>query len=178
MTYIRWGRSDCPNAATVLYEGFVGGAWFSVGGGTSSFICLPDEPEYVQTEECYDCSLVSSAEYETRNQVFPSETYQYDAVCVSCLALEKTTIVMMPGKTSCPSSFQTEYSGYLMSTYPSFNHATDAICVDGNAESMLGSHEDHNGAALYFVAADCSSSFIPCGPYKHRIPISCVVCSY
>ena len=65
-----------------------------------------------------------------------------------------------------------------MSTYPSFGHATDAICVDGNAESMLGSHEDDNGAELYFAAADCSSSFIPCGPYKHRIPISCAVCSY
>ncbi len=84
---------------------------------------------------------------------------------------------MIPGRASCPSSLQTEYSGYLMSTRSDFGHATDAICVDENAESILGSHENTEGAMLYFAAADCKFSFIPCAPYKHLVPISCAVCS-
>ncbi len=154
------------------------GAYYNDDGGMSSLGCLTNEPEYIQTEQCRECSLTYSTEYESHDQVFSSETSQYDAVCVACLALEKTTIIMIPGKASCPSSLQIEYSGYLMSTRNNFDHATDAICVDGNAENMLGSHENTEGATLYFVAADCDYSFIPCGPFKHEIPISCAVCSY
>ncbi len=176
--YIRWGRTECPTGATVLYDGFVSGSFYYQPGGMSNLLCLPNEPDYVQTEQCQEYSTLYSTEYETHDQVFSRETHQYDAVCVFCLALEKNSIVMMPGKVSCPNSLQTEYSGYLMSTKYSHDHPTDAICVDGNAEVFLGSDQDTNGATLYFAVADCNHSFLPCGPYKHLVPISCAVCSY
>ncbi len=86
--YIRWGRTECDNGATVLYEGFVsGGSYWDHPGGMSSPICLPNNPTYVQTEECEERSEIYTTEYESNNQVFPGNTDQYDAVCVACLLI-------------------------------------------------------------------------------------------
>ncbi len=39
-----------------------------------------------------------------------------DAVCVACLLIGESSTLMIPGTPNCPSSLQTEYSGYLMTT--------------------------------------------------------------
>ena len=177
--YTRWGRTECPSGTTDLYEGFVGGAWYSRNSGVSNYLCLPNSPKYVQTEEIIILSSIYSAEYKTfASTIFGSDIHDYDIPCVVCLA-PRTTSVMVPGTPDCPNSLTIEYSGYLMSSASNArDHSTDVICVDSNPETMLGSEEDTNGATLYIVGADCTESFMPCGPYKHDVPLSCAVCSY
>ncbi len=174
--YTRWGRTECSSGNTELYQGFVGGTWYSDGGGLGSLLCLPDTPSYVQTSSVSTYTHIYSAEYETQNKVFDVDTNNYDIPCVVCLAPSHSTSVMIPGTPSCPNSLILEYSGYLMSSRES--HAVDAICVDDNPEKLLSSDQNTDGALVYFVVADCNASFMPCDPYKHQVPLSCAVCSY
>ncbi len=174
--YTRWGRTECPSGATVLYVGFVGGSWHNDVGGLSNPICLPDVPVYIETEQAPIYSQIYSTEYESRDKVFDIDTDDYDIPCVVCTA-PRTSTIMIPATPNCPSGVTLEYSGYLMASSHNHNHPTDAICVDSNPETVLGSEENEDGALLYFVVADCHTSFMPCDPYKNFVPMSCAVCS-
>ena len=156
-----------------------GGSFYDYPGGMSSPICLPNTPTMYKQNSNEERSEIYTTEYESNNQVFPGNTDQYDAVCVACLLIGRSSTLMVPGTPSCPGTLQLEYSGYLMTSTKNNNaHATDAICVDGTPESMLGSDQNTDGALLYFVTADCNASFMPCDPYQHHVPMSCAVCSY
>ncbi len=177
MIYTRWGRTECPSGTTDLYEGLVGGTWYSDDGGVSNLLCLPDTPTYIQTGQSSQYSYIYSAEYESGNQAFPGNTNNYDIPCAVCLA-PRTSTVVIPGTPNCPDSLILEYSGYLMSNRNDHDHATDALCIDGNPEIVPVSDQNTDGALLYFVVANCDDSFLPCDPYKHLVPLSCAVCSY
>ena len=49
-TYVRWGRTTCPgNQSTeVVYSGRAGGSWYHSNGGATNYICMPDNPDYLQ----------------------------------------------------------------------------------------------------------------------------------
>ncbi len=177
--YTHWGRIDCPSHATVLYEGFVAGTMYKDESGTSSLLCLPNKPEYVQSEAVGAYSSLYSTEYQTRNAVFTGDTEDYDVPCAMCISPQGSATVMLPATPNCPSGLNTEYRGYLMSERnEGSGHPTETICVDDYPETLMGSSDNENGALLFFVAASCNYSFMPCGPYKHLVPLSCAVCSY
>ncbi len=178
--YTHWGRENCPSHASLLYEGFVAGTMYSHGSGSSSLLCLPRDPEYVQSEAVNHYSSIYTTEYETGNAVFGGATQNYDVPCAMCISPQGSATVMLPAKTNCPSGLNIEYRGYLMSekNMPNSAHSTETICVDEYPETLYGSEDDTNGALLYFVTASCTYSFMPCEPYKHLVPISCAICSY
>ncbi len=176
--YTRWGRYECPSGASVVYVGFVAGTWYEYHGGAANLICLPESPEYVQTEKSSRYTFIYSTEYESSNEVFSSDTQDYDVPCVVCSSTRGSSTMMVPATPSCPNGLNNEYSGYMMTNDEGHGHPTDIVCVDQNPEIMLGSERNENGALLYFVTAACDRSFMPCDPYKHLVPLSCAICSY
>ena len=173
-TYERWGRSDCPRSATQVYSGLIVGAWETHSGGLG-YTCFPLDPEpvYVHTGKVSHRSFVHSTEYETVGEVFSSpDLSDYDAPCAVCFVPRATTL-MLPAQVSCPNDWTLEYSGYLMTN----DHSSGGACVDVNAGYLDGSQADRDGEILYFVVTSCSSSFMPCLPYKHSVPITCAVCT-
>ena len=48
--YTRWGRTTCPNitGTQLVYAGRAAGSWFNHKGGAANYLCLPNEPSYLQ----------------------------------------------------------------------------------------------------------------------------------
>ncbi len=179
VTYERWGRDDCGSNAELLYSGLVAGGYYADPGSLSN-ICLPLDPgpEYVYTDEFSKSYLtwIDSAEYRTDNLVFSEQVNNYDVPCAVC-HVSRTAKVMIPGRISCPSGWTPEYTGYLMAEHITHSKSANPYCVDGNPEYLIGSEQKQDGVQLYFVGAECGTSFMPCAPYKHLVPLTCVVCT-
>ena len=49
-TYIRWGRTTCPSGQSteLVYAGRAGGSWYSKTGGATNYLCMPNDPDYIQ----------------------------------------------------------------------------------------------------------------------------------
>ncbi len=174
--YERWGRKVCPSGADKVYEGFMGGGWFTSNGDGAEYICLPEDPDYIDRSTVQYQSYIYSTEYRTENLVFSNPTELYDAPCTVC-RVPRSTKMVIPAKASCPSSWTMEYTGYYMSASHIHGNNKNYVCIDGNAETLFGSQENTEGALLYFVTANCETSFLPCLPYIRDVPITCVVCT-
>ncbi|XP_046846804.1 short-chain collagen C4-like, partial [Xenia sp. Carnegie-2017] len=165
VVYTRWGRKHCPNTAktvkiysatgkdtfvycVILKIGAIVEAHYTHGGSGSNYLCLPLNP----INEKYAAGTQSKAIiYGTGG-----------------------SHMMIPSRIICPSEWTMEYKGYLMAAHYSHKRY-EYICVEGKPEAMHGSHEDKNGALLYFVEGHCGS--LPCPPYFHGKELTCVVCT-
>ncbi len=176
LSYVRWGKPECQFGSTMLYEGFMGGAFYDHMGGGSNYLCLPYEPKYVYKSAISSPSRIYTTEFETNNEVFPSETQDYDTLCAVCF-VEKATKIMLPAELNCPFGWSLEYDGYLMSSHYKHESNKDYVCVDSDPDVWYGSGANDNGALLYFVTVDCNASFMSCGPYQDRVPLNCAVCT-
>ena len=177
--YERWGKRDCTSQATKIYEGFMAGAGHNEQGGVN-YLCLPlYDPVYLYTEAMPggEYSLFYSTEYQTFNRVF-EDTHDHNAPCVVCQALDgRTSKLVMPGSPECPShEWNLEYYGYLMSD-ADFHSSKEVICVDGHPDIVPGTGDNTNGGLLYHAVVDCHKTFMPCPPYKDRVPLTCAVCT-
>ena len=186
-TYIRWGRTSCPEGSSLLYTGRVGGTYYKNSGGAANYLCLPDNPEYsteAMRKPVSKNSQVHGAEYELENvDLFniPGNN-DHTVPCSLCHAKERSTVIMIPAKLTCPDSTWTlEYTGIIMSasTYYQYqNYRSMYECMDRRAESLPGnrSTSNMNGAGFHYASVFCHT-FLHCPPYKENIALSCVVCS-
>ena len=94
-------------------------SWYNRNGGATNYLCMPDNPDYLQ----YDSGVpgygyVYGLEYDPLpNQplnVNPNVD-AHNVPCAVCMAVSRCSLLMIPGKTSCPVSWTIEYVGYLMS---------------------------------------------------------------
>ena len=180
-TYVRWGRTTCPNGADVAYTGYAGGSWYNHEGAASSMLCLPKDPDWalytngVQSRSGY----VYGAEYEPSDdrtdKFFGKDHSQHDVPCTVCSMKSRSSSIMVPGKKTCPVDWSLEYWGYLMSGYYLHKGATDYYCIDAEAETLPGGAENKDGHLLYFVESRCGS--LACPPYVEGRELTCVVCS-
>ena len=48
MTYIRWGRTTCPEVegTEMIYEGVMAGSWYHHTGGGANHLCLTKQALY------------------------------------------------------------------------------------------------------------------------------------
>ena len=46
VTYVRWGRTVCPQGTSTVYTGLAAGTKWDVRGGTSDTLCLAGNPQY------------------------------------------------------------------------------------------------------------------------------------
>lgn len=57
--------------------------------------------------------------------------------CALCFAEERTSAVMLSGRTSCPHEWTLEFSGFL-SSKDMRSRKGDAVCIDSAAEEYVG----------------------------------------
>ena len=177
VTYVRWGKSSCPNVTgtELVYAGRAGGSFFTKPGGASNYLCMPDEPQYtlshIPGSQSY--SEIHGVEYEGPI----SGSQNHNVPCAVCSASTRVGVLMIPARTSCPTGWIREYYGYLMSEAGAWpdHQRTSFECVDKDQDSVPGGHADTNGALFYHVEANCNG--IPCPPYDNYKELNCVVCT-
>ena len=184
-TYVRWGRTECPdnNGTVKVYDGFAGGDYYQHSGGPSELLCLPKEPQWAKYDDDYlGHAFVYGVEFEPGSvaqsmKLFGKNINQENVPCVVCQSVGRLAALRIPARTDCFDGWTKEYDGYLMGGYHGHAKATDYTCVDSNPEVVIGKSRDQGGQLLYFVEAHCHSNSLPCPPYVHGREIPCVVCT-
>ena len=176
-TYIRWGKSSCPSdtGAELVYAGRASGTSFSTQGGAAEKVCLPEDPDYIDSTAGvqWTSSVIQGAEYE----LFAgpnAHVFNHNVPCAVCFVPSRATTLMIPAKNVCPSSWTREYYGYLTAE-ASNHHRSSLNCVDINPDVIGGDVNDTNGALFYYVSAECTA--LNCPPYEQNRILSCAVCT-
>ena len=116
VSYIAWGKEHCPNGGQTLYSGVIGGNTVRHSAGGSNQVCLPDSPSYGQyTSGAQQKSIMYPGKYETRSFTTLSHVHGKLARCAACYNTGSSTSIMIPATVTCPSGWNQEYYGYLMS---------------------------------------------------------------
>ena len=174
VTYTRWGKSSCPTTAgtELVYSGRAGGTHYSHKGGAANYLCMPTDPQY---------TLPYRAGVQGHMYVFGAEyqrplrgSHDHNVPCAVCAVSTREMVLMIPAKTSCPTSWTREYYGYLMSGHIT-HHRSQFECVDRDPESLPGSSPNTDGALFYHVEANCNG--MPCPPYDAQKELNCVICT-
>lgn len=174
--YTRWGGSNCFNGAQLVYSGLIGGNLHLNPGGGANSLCLSNEPTWDEFNDGnQDGNTMYGTEYETAGFGIASFVgmNDFEASCAVCLRPDASNVLMVPGTQVCPDGWNSEYTGYLMSTHYTQTRS-ETICVDRLA-SGIGSSFDSNGNLLYPTEAECGS--LPCPPYVQNRELTCCVCS-
>ena len=174
MVYTRWGSSSCPSVpgTRLVYAGRAAGSDRFTQGGGANHLCMPPDPQYNLRSRSgvQGNSPLHGTEYE-----YPLQgTHEHNVPCAVCLAATRETVLMLPAKTTCPTSWTKEYDGYIMAPYYSQRRSTFE-CVDRSQESVPGSQANTNGALCYHVEATCNG--LQCPPYDPQKELTCAVCT-
>ena len=180
VVYIRWGRTTCPNGADKIYYGRAAGSRYNTKGGTSEYLCLPETPQY---KNYYSSIVVLPELYGVEYDLGGGQTSplkhldQADMPCVLCSVSTRSKMIMIPARYECPSDWNREYSGYLMSEAEHEHHPgrKSTICVDEASEAVPGSGANTDPAVVYFMRAVCNG--LPCPPYEANKLLTCAVCT-
>ena len=178
VVYTRWGRTTCPNitGTQLVYAGRAAGSRHTHKGGAANYICLPSDPSYLQYTSGYQShrDYIYGSEYESDQNGPLSSVHNHNVPCVVCYVSTRETVLMIPARTTCPSSWTREYNGYLMAGRYS-HYRTMYECIDQNPESVSGSIGDASEALFYHVEATCRG--IACPPYTAGRELACAVCT-
>ena len=179
VTYIRWGRTTCPDTegTELVYAGRAAGSLTNTGGG-SNYQCVTEEPEnFAFGPGTVDASYIFGAEYQMCGNV-PSASLplnDHDVPCVVCYVAPRETVLMIPGRYTCPPEWTREYYGYLMAERYSHQGRSTFECMDVAPETIAGDHANQDGALFHHVEPRCGS--LPCPPYEQEKEMTCAVCS-
>ena len=161
-----------------MYKGRVGGGYYNHGGSGSNAQCLPDNPIYDKYYTgSHSVAYMYNAEYEVYSfNPFPGVQPEDDVPCAVCNVDFKSTKIMIPARNECPTQWQKEYSGYLMTEHHGHPHTYEYVCIDRDAEAVPGTVTSNNGMLLYFVEGVCGGH-LQCGPYVSGRELTCAVCT-
>ena len=120
--------------------------WYK--GGLSNLACTTTQ-EVELTSACHttlsmvagvqENSLIYGTEYKVNNGPISSAVHDDNAPCAVCYVSTRETVLMLPARLECPSSWTLEYTGYLMSTHiNTYHHRTMYECVDKNPNIIQG----------------------------------------
>ena len=146
-TYVRWGRSTCPTAASLLYVGRASGAAHNEAGSGTNYVCLHETPVYSTTATTSQAGArLYRAEYETTSAglYFLWVLQNKDVPCAVCQTTGGLAVMTQHGSSSCPTGWSTEYSGYTMSGPHNTGYRHEYTCVDGEAEAAADSVDTRN----------------------------------
>ena len=175
-TYIRWGKSSCPSTTgtELIYSGRAGGTFYYNQGGAANKVCLPEDPDYLADTAGFSGSNVMwGAEYKSWN--LPSSVQDYNVPCAVCYVSTRASVLMIPAKTQCPSTWTREYYGYLTAAHVT-HYRSSFECVDNSPEAIPGSSSNLNGALFYYISTSCNQG-LDCPPYESNRILSCAVCT-
>ena len=163
---------------SILILGVIGSDHYNHYGGGGQYLCLPNKPKYDKYKDGFQSSsYIFGTEYEVNayNPFSQQSLHDHDAPCIVCYVKSRASQLMIPARNDCPSGWNEEYHGYLMSGHSSHKKSRDFICIDQDAEFVHGSHANKNGALLYLVEGHCGS--LPCLPYVNGRELTCAVCT-
>ena len=161
------------------HSGRAGGSQYNEGGGATNYLCMPDYLEYAAGVQ--GANHVYGVEYwPVAGQPFyvQPNVHAHNVPCAVCMAVSRCSMLMIPAKTQCPTSWTKEYVGYLMSEAQSHALATTYECVDKDPESVPGLNSVGWGSGsglLNHVEASCNG--MACPPYDPEKELTCVVCT-
>ncbi|XP_013407751.1 uncharacterized protein LOC106171824 [Lingula anatina] len=182
-TYIRWGRTSCPEGTHLIYNGIPAGSWYKHTGSGSNYLCLPHHPVWGNHNDGFqshsyiygvEMQLDSNDPFLKTNTPETARLNQETAVCALCYVPTRATTVMIPAMKACPVGWTKEYNGYIMSDHHG-NHRSEYVCVDEAPEVNEGGEGDQNGALWYVVESGCGT--LPCPNYVSGRELTCVVCT-
>ena len=180
-TYVRWGRTVCPNATgtELIYDGLTVGSHFTHTGGAANYICTAKgadveyHPEATTTNS--NLAILYGTEYEIQSGQVLHYLHNHNVPCAVCEVSSRSKQIMIPGRYTCPNTWTVEYSGWLMTEYTDY-YRTMYICLDKTPESVMGAAANTNGALIHHVEADCNTG-LPCPNYNDSRELACVVCT-
>ena len=174
VVYTRWGSNSCPSTAGTarVYKGRMGSTYHQ-DGGASNYLCMPLNPQYTLPVRSgvQGYSTIYGTEYALPIQ---SQSSEDNAPCAVCTITSREQVLMMPARTSCPTSWTREYYGYLMSEHKN-HHPTSFVCIDRSMGAVTGRRGNEAAGDLWHVEADCTG--MPCPPYSNYKELTCVVCT-
>ena len=177
--YTRWGRTVCPQGATLVYAGRAAGTKYTVKGGTSDTLCMPETPQYLSTDTTARLvALLRGVEIESygTSSTPLSHVLHANLPCAVCHTDTKLSVLTVPAQYTCPNGWSMEYNGYLMTEYEANDRQRkNTICVDKDAEAVPGSQADNDPSLVYLMRATCDG--LLCPPYNTNMALPCVVCS-
>ena len=149
----------------LIYSGRAGEGPNNHGGG-ANILCMPEDPEYtlpfLYSYQGY--SRINIVTYSTANMDLQNSP------CAVCHVTTRETVLMIPAKTSCPSSWTREYEGYLMTGR---SYTRKFVCVD---QEISPTYPLVNNPSLIHIENDCAEG-LPCPPYTSEKELNCVVCT-
>ena len=178
VVYTRWGRTTCPltSGTQLVYEGrAVGSAHYHKGGG-SDILCMPDDPEYLNyAAGVQGNSHVYGAEYWSHPGQPLGGVHLHNMPCAVCSG-NRSRVLMIPAKISCPPQWERQYYGYLMAPHSTGNYRASFQCVDKDPEVVPGEAGDVGGSTdPHHVEATCDG--LQCPSYDSQKELTCVVCT-
>ena len=177
--YTRWGRTSCPSGqgTELLYSGRAGGTRLAHKGGAANILCLPNDPQYSRYGSgVTGYSPLTGVQYATASGQPFSSVDDHNMPCAVCYTSSRVTVLMIPAKLTCPTNWTTEYTGYILTNYHSYNGRHLYECIDQAPESVPGLDAyDGNNARFWHVEATCNS--LSCPPYDAEKEVTCVVCT-
>ncbi|XP_071960339.1 uncharacterized protein [Antedon mediterranea] len=103
--YKRWGRTDCPSTAELVYKGVMSGAPHNDIGSGANYLCLPHQPRYNFTMAGYQSTRGSIAAVEFResykNFKPTKDLHGVNFPCAVCQA-PRSVSLLLPADTKCP----------------------------------------------------------------------------
>ena len=175
-TYVRWGRTTCPNitGTTLVYSGWAAGSYYDHSGSGANYLCLTKTPEYLSySSTTNNYGLLYGAEYQAYGNQPYRGVHDQDVPCAVCHVVQRS-VLMIPGQYTCPTGWTREYYGYLMSAAHG-HHRSTYECMDVSPETISGGEANRNGALFYHVEARCGC--LACPPYEETKELTCAVCS-
>lgn len=186
VSYIHWGRTTCNGDATLIYTGHAAGSHYAEGGGGTNRLCLHDELQKNAVFPGFgpEPSHVFGVEYQisSENYVFSmnnSDGHQltnYPTPCAACQARNRTSVLMVPARVSCPYGWTEEYKGYVVAEVSSVEtrRRSEYICWDEAPEKTTGAAAQDQ-ALIYVV--EVASGSLPASIFVDGIELACVVCT-
>ncbi|XP_034307834.2 uncharacterized protein [Magallana gigas] len=172
--FIRWGRKNCPeNNTELVYSGFAGGSWPGHKGAAAEFVCLPRDPD-LTTKFTSSFAFMYGSEYDVPTTDFGHANGD-DLPCSVCRSTVQSSVLMIPGKSSCYDGWTMQYHGDLVAGHHASSAATQYICLDEHPETLTAGHRNDNGKWFYPVKAVCGA--LACPPYHNGRYLTCVVCT-
>ena len=174
---------------SVFVKGYAAGAHYNHGGSGSNFLCLPEDPQWgihiAGLHSLKHEGRVYGVEYElwrnagtSTNNVFDwgsNELTSRGAPCALCYVENRSTVVMMPARTQCPTGWTAEYGGYIVSQAHESRKRGGYYCWDGAPEIASGSGVNKDQSVIYPVEVECGS--LPCSVFTNGRELTCKVCS-
>ena len=174
-----WGKSACPTTegTQLVYVGLVGKTlWSEIGGGID-YQCLSKQPQYLTVKNGIQGprAYMTGVEYEDWEGGQLSTKHHLGVPCAVCYTSSRGAVLMIPGRYQCPSSWTTEYYGYLVAERHSHPNPSTHACVHKDMEAIPGTSANTLGGIMMHVETKCTTHICP--PYQPGKEFTCAVCS-